>query len=398
MGHLFQRRVLLAVCGGIAAYKSAQLVRELQRQGADVRVILTRGAREFVTPLTFQALSGNPVHDSLLDEEAERAMGHIELARWADLIIIAPATADCMARLAAGRADDLLGAVVLASPSPLLLAPAMNQQMWMHPATQASLNALTERGTHIAGPDSGDQACGDVGPGRMLEPELIAEQAASLFASGLLQNLHVVVTAGPTREPLDPVRYLSNHSSGRMGYALARAALAAGAAVDLVTGPTQIPPPDRVRVTRVETAVEMLEASLKLQPSCDIFIACAAVADYRPAESALQKIKKSDDDTNLRLIPNPDIVSAIAATAPRPFIVGFAAETEHLRRYAAEKRVRKGMDLIVANDVSDPGIGFNSDDNAALLIWEGGEQEVARCSKDALAATVVTKTAALRAA
>ncbi|MEM8492379.1 MAG: bifunctional phosphopantothenoylcysteine decarboxylase/phosphopantothenate--cysteine ligase CoaBC [Pseudomonadota bacterium] len=398
MGHLFQRRVLLAVCGGIAAYKSAQLVRELQRQGADVRVILTRGAREFVTPLTFQALSGNPVHDSLLDEEAERAMGHIELARWADLIIIAPATADCMARLAAGRADDLLGAVVLASPSPLLLAPAMNQQMWMHPATQASLNALTKRGTHIAGPDSGDQACGDVGPGRMLEPELITEQAASLFASGLLQNLHVVVTAGPTREPLDPVRYLSNHSSGRMGYALARAALAAGAAVDLVTGPTQIPPPDRVRVTRVETAVEMLEASLKLQPSCDIFIACAAVADYRPAESALQKIKKSDDDTNLRLIPNPDIVSAIAATAPRPFIVGFAAETEHLRRYAAEKRVRKGMDLIVANDVSDPGIGFNSDDNAALLIWEGGEQEVARCSKDALAATVVTKTAALRAA
>lgn len=398
MGHLFQRRVLLAVCGGIAAYKSAQLVRELQRQGADVRVILTRGAREFVTPLTFQALSGNPVHDSLLDEEAERAMGHIELARWADLIIIAPATADCMARLAAGRADDLLGAVVLASPSPLLLAPAMNQQMWMHPATQASLSALTERGTHIAGPDSGDQACGDVGPGRMLEPELITEQAASLFASGLLQNLHVVVTAGPTREPLDPVRYLSNHSSGRMGYALARAALAAGAAVDLVTGPTQIPPPDRVRVTRVETAVEMLEASLKLQPSCDIFIACAAVADYRPAESALQKIKKSDDDTNLRLIPNPDIVSAIAATAPRPFIVGFAAETEHLRRYAAEKRVRKGMDLIVANDVSDPGIGFNSDDNAALLIWEGGEQEVARCSKDALAATVVTKTAALRAA
>ncbi|MEM6485642.1 MAG: bifunctional phosphopantothenoylcysteine decarboxylase/phosphopantothenate--cysteine ligase CoaBC [Pseudomonadota bacterium] len=395
MGHLFQRRVLLAVCGGIAAYKSAQLVRELQRQGADVRVILTRGAREFVTPLTFQALSGNPVHDSLLDEEAERAMGHIELARWADLIVIAPATADCMARLAAGRADDLLGAVVLASPSPLLLAPAMNQQMWAHPATQANLSELKERGTHLAGPDSGDQACGDVGPGRMLEPELIAEHAASLFTSGLLRNLRVVVTAGPTREPLDPVRYLSNHSSGRMGYALARAALDAGAAVDLVTGPTQISPPDRVRVTKVETAVEMLEASLKLQPSCDIFIACAAVADYRPAESALQKIKKSDDDTSLHLTPNPDIVSTIAASAPRPFIVGFAAETEHLRRYAAEKRVRKGMDLIVANDVSDPGIGFNSDDNAALLIWEGGEQKVSRCSKDALAAEVVARAAAL---
>jgi phosphopantothenoylcysteine decarboxylase/phosphopantothenate--cysteine ligase len=398
MGHLNNRRVLLAVCGGIAAYKSAELLRELQNHGAEVRVLMTRGAQEFITPLTLQALSGQPVHHSLLDEEAERGMGHIELARWADLIVIAPATADCMARLAAGRADDLLSTVVLASAAPLLLAPAMNQQMWRAEATQANLATLLERGAHIAGPDSGIQACGDLGPGRMLEPELIAAQASEMFTSRALEGLRVVITAGPTREPLDPVRYISNHSSGRMGYALARAAAEAGARVDLVSGPVAIAAPERVEKHSVTTAEEMLERCMELISGCDIFIACAAVADYRPAALAPQKIKKSSDEITLTLKRNPDIVASVSALQNRPFTVGFAAETEKLREHALGKLNRKGLDLIVANDVSDSRIGFNSESNAALLLWPGAERSIELCSKDVLAGIVIAQIAELIAA
>jgi phosphopantothenoylcysteine decarboxylase/phosphopantothenate--cysteine ligase len=395
MGHLNNRRVLLAVCGGIAAYKSAELLRKLQDMGAEVRVIMTRGAQEFITPLTLQALSGSPVHHSLLDEEAERGMGHIELARWADLLLIAPATADCLARLAAGRADDLLGAVALACAAPRLLAPAMNQQMWRDAATEQNLALLRARGMHFAGPDSGEQACGDVGPGRMLEPQLIAEQAATLFANSALSGRRVLITAGPTREPLDPVRYLSNHSSGRMGYALARAALEAGAEVHLVSGPVSLEVPDRVKCEAVNTAQEMLAACLAAVDSCDIFIGCAAVADYRPVAQSEQKIKKSDEEMSLLLTRNPDIVASISAHNPRPFCVGFAAETEKLREHALGKLTRKNLDLIVANDVSDSSIGFNSANNAALLLWPGAERNVEQCSKTVLADIVIAQIAEL---
>jgi phosphopantothenoylcysteine decarboxylase/phosphopantothenate--cysteine ligase len=395
MGHLNNRRILLAVCGGIAAYKSAELLRALQSHGADVRVLMTHGAQEFITPLTLQALSGHPVHHSLLDEEAERAMGHIELARWADLVLVAPATADCMARLAAGRADDLLGAVVLASAAPLLLAPAMNQQMWRAEATQNNLTTLLQRGVHIAGPDSGEQACGDVGPGRMLEPRELTDRACGLFTSRVLDGRRVVITAGPTREPLDPVRYISNHSSGRMGYALARAAAEAGARVDLISGPVTIPCPERVERHSVTTAREMLDCALQLARGCDIFIACAAVADYRPATRAGQKIKKSDEEITLTLQRNPDIVATISAMDSRPFTVGFAAETQQLREHALGKLERKGLDMIVANDVSDSRIGFNSDSNAALLLWPGAERTIDICSKNVLAAIVIAQIAEL---
>lgn len=389
MGHLFKRRVVLAVCGGIAAYKSAELVRRLQDHGAEVRVIMTHGAREFITPLTFQALSGHPVHQSLLDEEAERAMGHIELARWADLLLIAPATADCLARLACGRADDLLGAVALATTAPLMVAPAMNQQMWKAAATQVNLALLRERGVHIAGPDSGEQACGDIGPGRMLEPTAIAGQAAALFATGELAGRHVIITAGPTREPLDPVRYISNHSSGRMGYALARAASDAGARVTLVSGPVHLDAPERIERVDVTTAQEMLDACLERVADCDVFIACAAVADYRPATAQEQKIKKQGEAMELTLARNPDIVATVAGLTQRPFTVGFAAETEKLREYAAGKLAAKKLDMIVANDVSDERIGFNSSDNAALLLRADGERDIPRCSKDQLARIVM---------
>jgi phosphopantothenoylcysteine decarboxylase/phosphopantothenate--cysteine ligase len=395
MAHLFNRRVLLAVCGGIAAYKSAELVRALTEQGAQVRVLMTRGAREFITPLTLQALSGHPVHGELLDEAAERGMGHIELARWADLLLIAPATADCLARLAAGRADDLLGAVALASAAPVLLAPAMNQQMWRARATQDNLARLVDRGYHCVGPDSGDQACGDVGPGRMSEPVAIAAAAAGLFAGGFLDNLRVTVTAGPTREPLDPVRYLTNHSSGRMGFALARAAAEAGAAVTLIAGPVQLATPERVQRIDVTTADEMLAAALAQRPACDMFLACAAVADYRPADSAAQKIKKSGQRLSLELVQNPDIVAAITAAGNAPFTVGFAAETERLREHARDKLARKRLQMIVANRVGGPEGGFGSEDNAALLLWDGGERDIPLCSKDTLARIVLEQAGAL---
>ncbi len=389
MAHLFNRNILLGISGGIAAYKSAELVRQLAERGANVRVIMTRGAREFITPLTLQALSGNPVHTELLDTEAELGMSHIELARWADLLLVAPATADLLARLAAGRADDLLTTVALATPAPLLLAPAMNQQMWRDEATTANVATLSARGCLLVGPASGEQACGDIGPGRMEEPALIATAAAGIFDSGLLEGKRVVITAGPTREALDPVRYISNHSSGKMGYALAQAAIDAGAQTTLVSGPVSLTAPDHARVRQVESASQMLEQCLELLPECDIFIACAAVADYRPAAIETRKIKKGPRQITLELERNPDIVAAVAAAEKRPFTIGFAAETNDLLAHARDKMERKGLDMIVANDVSDKSIGFNSDNNEATVLWPGGEQVMALTGKSAMAGQLI---------
>ena len=389
MGHLFNRNVLLGVTGGIAAYKSAELVRQLQERGATVRVIMTRGAMEFITPLTLQALSGNPVHTELLDEEAEQGMGHIELARWADLLLIAPATADLIARLAAGRADDLLTTAALATAAPLMLAPAMNQQMWRDPATEANISTLAARGYHLVGPAAGEQACGDIGPGRMEQPVRIAEAADQLFPSGLLTGKRVVITAGPTREALDPVRYISNHSSGKMGYALARAAAEAGAVTTLVSGPVSLPVPDRVRALPVESATDMLQQCLDLLGDCDIFIACAAVADYRPSAVEQQKIKKGPEEITLQLVRNPDIVATVASSEQRPFTVGFAAETTDVLNYARDKMQGKKLDMIVANDVADRSIGFNSDQNAVTVLWRNGEQALPRAGKDSIARQII---------
>ena len=389
MAHLFNRNVLLGVSGGIAAYKSAELVRQLQELGADVRVIMTRGAQEFITPLTLQALSGNPVHTELLDEHAEMGMGHIELGRWADLLLIAPATADIVARLSIGRADDLLSTVALATVAPLMLAPAMNQQMWSDPATTANIETLSLRGAKIVGPASGQQACGDVGLGRMEQPNVIASAAASLFENNLLAGQRIVITAGPTREPLDPVRYISNNSSGKMGYALAAAAVDAGAITTLVSGPVNLAPPEHVRVLNTHSAEHMLGQCIELLPECDIFISCAAVADYRPAEADNQKIKKTQNEMTLLLVRNPDIVSAVAASKHRPYTVGFAAETNNVVPYAKEKMQQKGLDMMIANDVSDQTIGFNSDNNAVTVLWRDGETSLELASKTSIAQKIM---------
>jgi phosphopantothenoylcysteine decarboxylase / phosphopantothenate---cysteine ligase len=389
MAHLFNRNVLLGVSGGIAAYKSAELIRQLQERGASVRVIMTHGAQEFITPLTLQVLSGNPVHTELLDERAELGMGHIELARWADVLLIAPATADLIARLSAGRADDLLSTVALATAAPLMLAPAMNQQMWKNPATAANIDSLIKRGAQIVGPAAGQQACGDVGLGRMEEPPFIADAAASLFETGQLAGKHVVITAGPTREALDPVRYISNNSSGKMGYALARAAADAGAVTSLVSGPVSLTPPDHIRFFGVQSAEQMLKQCLDLLPECDIFIACAAVADYRPATFEQQKIKKEPQEMILQLVRTPDIVAAVAASEHRPYTVGFAAESNNLLNYARNKMQRKGLDMIIANDISDQSIGFNSDDNEVTILWRDGQQLLKRANKGAIARHIV---------
>jgi phosphopantothenoylcysteine decarboxylase / phosphopantothenate---cysteine ligase len=397
MAHLFNRNILLGVSGGIAAYKSAELIRQLQELGATVRVIMTRGAQEFITPLTLQALSGHPVHTQLLDTEAELGMSHIALARWADLLLIAPATADLISRLAAGRGDDLLTTVALATPAPTLLAPAMNQQMWRDQATAANMATLSARGVTVIGPAAGEQACGDVGPGRMEDPALIAAAAASQFESGLLAGKTVVITAGPTREALDPVRYISNHSSGKMGYALAQAALDAGARTMLVSGPVNLQAPEHAELMEVNSAEEMLEQCLELLPGCDIFIACAAVADYRPAAIEHHKIKKGPQEISLQLVRNPDIVATIAGHKNKPFTVGFAAETNDVLSYARDKMQRKGLDMIVANDVSDQSIGFNSDDNEATVLWTSGERVLDRAGKSTIARQIVEMIAQLTA-
>jgi phosphopantothenoylcysteine decarboxylase/phosphopantothenate--cysteine ligase len=370
MQRLYRKRIVLGVGGGIAAYKSAELVRRLRDHGAEVRVVMTKGGAEFITPLTMQALSGHPVHMDLLDPAAEAAMGHIELAKWADMVLIAPGTADLMARLAQGIANDLLTTVVLATDAIVAVAPAMNQAMWRDPSVQANLRVLEERNFRMFGPASGSQACGDVGYGRMLEPNDLAQFAADCFQRLSLTGRHVLITAGPTQENIDPVRYITNHSSGKMGFALAEAAAEAGARVTLITGPVSLQTPDRVSRVDVVSARDMLAACEAAMP-CDVFIASAAVADYRPEVVAPQKLKK--DPTNgdgllLQMVRNPDILATIAQRQDRPFSVGFAAETEHLLDYAARKLKDKNLDLIIANDVANPGIGFNSEENACSVI------------------------------
>lgn len=393
MQRLYRKRIVLGVGGGIAAYKSAELVRRLRDQGAEVRVVMTSGGREFITPLTLQALSGHPVHLDLLDPAAEAAMGHIELARWADLVLIAPATADLMARLAQGVANDLLTTLVLATNAPVALAPAMNQAMWADPATQANRQLLEQRGIRLFGPGSGIQACGDVGMGRMLEAEELAHAAADCFDNGLLTGLHLLITAGPTQENIDPVRYITNHSSGKMGFALAEAAAEAGARVTLVAGPVFLPTPDRVQRIDVVSARDMLAACEAAMP-CDLFIAAAAVADYRPEVVAPHKLKKdptSGEGMLLQMVRNPDILATLAGREDRPFSVGFAAETENLLEYATRKLCDKNLDLIVANDVANPGIGFNSEENAVTIIdRQQHETRFSQASKGHIARQLIT--------
>ena len=392
---LAQRRILLGVSAGIAAYKSCELVRRLREQGAEVRVAMTEGATHFVGATTFQALSGQPVRVSLWDEGAEAAMGHIELARWAERVLIAPASADILARLAHGHADDLLTTLCLASAAPLYVAPAMNQQMWAHPAVQANLAMLRSRGVTVLGPAAGEQACGDIGSGRMLEPAELRDALAASFGSGALAGLQVVVSAGPTYEDIDPVRFIGNRSSGRMGFAVAEAAAAAGAQVMLVAGPVSLPTPAGVaRRVDVRSAAQMREAVLDAAGSADIYIGAAAVGDYRPAKVAERKLKKHDGaPLVLDLAENPDILKDLAAVQPHPFLVGFAAETHDVAAYAQDKLSRKGLDMIAANRVG-AGLGFEADDNALTLYWSGGGEEMPRASKRELAARLIECVAA----
>jgi phosphopantothenoylcysteine decarboxylase/phosphopantothenate--cysteine ligase len=374
-------RVLLGVTGGIAAYKSPDLVRRLTERGADVQVVMTQSAQRFVSPATFQAVSGRPTRTDLWDSAAEAAMGHIELARWAHIVLIAPASADFIARLAGGRADDLLATLCLATEAPIVIAPAMNRIMWSNKATQANVATLISRGIRFLGPDSGSQACGEIGAGRMWEPLQLAESLLAAPANaGLMSGLNVLITAGPTRERLDPVRYLTNRSSGKMGFAVAAAAKEAGAHVTIVTGPVQLETPAGITRINVESARDMLAAVHRNVGDADVFIAAAAVADFQPATVAKQKIKKQGGAVKLELEPAPDIVKSVADMSKRPFVVGFAAETNDVEDNARAKLKRKKLDMIAANHVGD-GIAFDCDDNALTVIWPGGKVEVARGPK-----------------
>lgn len=389
---LQNKRILLGVTGGIAAYKAVEIVRRLREQGAEVRVVMTDAAKEFITPLTLQAVSGHIVANSMFDPQAEAGMGHIELAKWADLVLVAPATANVISRLTTGMGDELLTTLCLASPAPLAIAPAMNMQMYLHAATQNNLKVLAERGVHIWGPGVGSQACGDVGPGRMLDPMDIVEEVTKFLQPVPQTDLSFLITAGPTREAIDPVRYISNYSSGKMGFALAEAAAAIGAKVTLVAGPVNLPTPKGVKRIDVESALEMqsaVEAEVAQHP---IFIGCAAVADYRMAEVAPQKMKKTEgqEGLSLQLIKNPDIIAGVAARTDKPFVVGFAAETQDVARYALDKLQRKGMDMIAANDVSRAGQGFNADQNALTVFWADGQQELPLASKQQVAQQLIS--------
>ncbi|HLK71950.1 MAG TPA: bifunctional phosphopantothenoylcysteine decarboxylase/phosphopantothenate--cysteine ligase CoaBC [Steroidobacteraceae bacterium] len=379
------KRILLGVTGGIAAYKAADLVRRLVERGAQVQVVMTAAARQFVTPTTFQALSGRAVRTDLWDASAEAAMGHIELARWADLLLIAPASADFLARLAHGLADDLLTTLCLASAAPLVVAPAMNQQMWSHPATQANVALLTQRGVRLLGPAVGEQACGEHGPGRMLEPmEIVSRIASALARSGPLSGRRVLVTAGPTRECIDPVRFVSNRSSGKMGFAVAQAMQESGAEVVLVSGPVCLETPPGVRRIDVESSEQMYAAVLQELPGTAIFVGTAAVADYRPVHPAEHKIKKRCDSLTLPMTRTTDILAAVAAGNPRPFVVGFAAETQALEQHAREKLIHKHLDLIAANEVGQAK-AFDTDENCLLLLWPGGQLQLPSATKRELA-------------
>lgn len=387
---LTNKNVLLGIGGGIAAYKSADLVRRLKERGFGVRVVMSQSAQEFITPLTLQALSGHPVASSLLDPAAEAAMGHIELARWADLVIIAPATANLLARINAGMADELITTTCLATEAPIALCPAMNQQMYRNVATQANLTSLASRGYTLWGPASGSQACGEVGLGRMLEPLEIAELASDFFATKEvsaqpLAGQSVLITAGPTREAIDPVRYISNHSSGKMGFALAKAAAEMGATVTLVSGPVNLATPEGVTRIDVESAQNMLDAVMDNVDKKHIFIGCAAVADYRISDVATCKIKKSAEEMQLALVRNPDILATVASLPNRPFVVGFAAETHDVETYARDKLKRKNLNMIAANDVSVAGLGFNADANALRVFWPQGSQDLPATDKLTLA-------------
>jgi phosphopantothenoylcysteine decarboxylase/phosphopantothenate--cysteine ligase len=389
MSTLSNKRIIVGISGGIAAYKSAEIVRRLQDRGAEVQVVMTPSAEEFIRPLTLQALSGHSVHSDLLDPEAEAGMGHIELARWADLLLIAPATADFIASMVHGRGNSLLNAIYLATPAKIAVAPAMNQGMWSHPATSDNMQTLQQREVIIFGPDSGIQACGDVGEGRMQQPDDIVEQVASCFQSGKLSGKKVVISAGPTREAIDPVRYISNYSSGKMGYALATAAIEAGAEVTIVSGPVELTAPDRCTMMPVISATEMHSSAMAACADADIFIAAAAVADYRPVSVAEQKIKKQADSMELKLEKNVDIVSAVADNFNDLFVVGFAAETQDIETYARDKLTRKKLDAIIANDVSRADVGFNSDNNEAWWITADSSQAFSKRSKTQLARDII---------
>lgn len=394
MQTLAGKKILLGISGGIAAYKCAELTRRLIERGAQVQVVMTKAAKEFITPLTMQAVSGRPVSDSLLDPAAEASMGHIELAKWADLVLLAPATADLIARMSAGMGNNLLTTLVLATDSPVAVSPAMNQQMYRNVATQENIATLARRGMHIWGPAAGEQACGDVGPGRMLEPMQLVHLCEQFFQPKLLAGKSVLITAGPTREAIDPVRYISNHSSGKMGFALANAAAQLGAKVTLVSGPVSLNTPAGVERINVASAQEMHDAVMAHAPSHDAFISCAAVADYRPENVASQKLKKTEnnDQMTINMVKNPDIVATVAnMTEQRPFTVGFAAETNDVETYARGKLVKKNLDMICANDVSVEGQGFNSNDNAITLFWPEGEQALALESKEALSFRILEK-------
>lgn len=394
MGSLTNKHVIVGISGGIAAYKSAEIVRRLQDHGAEVRVVMTASATEFVRPLTLQALSGHPVHTDLLDEEAEAAMGHIELARWADLLLIAPATANFISTMVHGGADNLLGAVLLATSAKVVVAPAMNQAMWSHPATTENIKTLKSRDVVILDPDAGPQACGDVGPGRLQQPEKLVDQLLDIFECGLLAGKNVVLTAGPTQEKIDPVRYISNHSSGKMGYALASSLIEAGAKVTLISGPVSLECPKRCQLISVVSADDMLQAALAAAKDADIFISAAAVADYRAVDIAKQKIKKQDQHISIELQKNTDIVATVASTYKQLYVVGFAAETENIESFAKDKLQRKQLDAIVVNDVSRADIGFNADDNEVSWIDKDSCQALGKKSKTQLARDLVALIAA----
>ena len=394
MQTLAGKKILLGISGGIAAYKCAELTRRLIERGAQVHVVMTKAAQEFITPLTMQAVSGNPVSSSLLDPSAESSMGHIELAKWADLVLLAPATADLIARISAGMGNDLLSTLCLATDAPIAVAPAMNQQMYRNVATQENLATLHRRGFTLWGPASGEQACGDVGPGRMLEPMQLVHHCEDFFQQPDLNELNIVITAGPTREAIDPVRYLSNYSSGKMGFAIAAAAAKRGANVTLISGPVNLATPAGVTRININSATEMHQAALEHAINNNIFIACAAVADFRPTHVAPQKMKKQDsnDEMMIQLVKNPDIVASIAAlTENRPFTVGFAAETQNVEHYARGKLTKKNLDLICANDVSVQGQGFNSDNNALHLYWPNGDKTLPLATKADLGQQLVTE-------
>ena len=391
---LTNKKIVLGISGGIAAYKCAELVRRLKEHGCEVKVVMTESAKHFITPLTMQAVSGEIVSDSLLDPAAEAAMGHIEFAKWADLILVAPATCNIIAKMATGIADDLLTTLLLATPAKVAVAPAMNQQMYAHAATQANLATLKARNVLIWGPGKGEQACGDVGSGRMLEPHELVALCLEKQPPQILAGKTITITAGPTREPLDPVRFISNHSSGKMGYALAEAALLLGANVNLISGPVTIKAPIGANLINIESAEQLLNEALVYAPQSDAFIGCAAVADYRAGEVATQKMKKQGDELTLTLVKNPDVIAAVANIEKnRPYTVGFAAETQNVESYAKDKLVNKNLDMICANDVSQSGLGFNSDQNALTLYWQNKQLELPVSSKSTIALKVIEQLA-----